>query len=205
MKLQKQILVSLVILFSGCVSSTSNRIENNSYFPRDSDEDKTSYFYIDNLNIDKAMEANSITYFYTHSEPNTKLIQYFKEFSNKIGNKNGAVIISPNTNIKRAYTLVNEISSCKKIEPTLWPVIIFEDRTKKDCYPLYIQEVNYGSLVGVLNIVQEMINDTNNRDKIQAIHNTKDRVSIFIKEHPSLMVIEPVLFKLIELLGEKLA
>jgi len=203
-KFQKQILVSLVILLNGCVSSTPDRIGNDSYFPTDINEDKTSYFYIDNLNIDKAREADSITCFYTHSEPNTKLIQYFKEFSNKIGNKNGAIIISPNTNIKRAYTLVNEISSCKKVEPTLWPVIVFEDRTKKNCYPLYIQEVNYGSLVGVLNIVQEMISDINNRDKIQVIHNTKDRVSIFVKEHPSLKVIEPVLFKLIELLGEKL-
>ena len=56
----------------------------------------------------------------------------------------------------------------------------------------------------VLDIIQQMIDNPNYRDKLQATHNTKDRISIFIKEHPSLKVIEGVLYKLVDLLGEKL-
>ena len=199
MKFCKNIIISLVILFSGCSSTHKNPLSP-------SDSDKTSYFYINSLNIDKAEKADSLTYFYTDSEPSIKLIRYFQEFSKYIGDKNGAVIISPNTGVERAYTLVNEISNCNKVEPTLWPVIVFEDRTKQGtCYPLYIQDVNYGSLIAVLDIIQQMIDSPNNRNKLQATHNTKDRISIFIKEHPSLKVIEGVLYKLVDLLGEKLA
>jgi len=202
MKLKIFILISLFLLV-GCVNYNVKKT-TTSYLPI-KNEGQNSYFYIDNLNIEKAKSADSITYFYTDSEPNGKIIQYFKEFSKQIGNKNGAVIISPNTNVKRAYKLVNEISSCEKVEPSLWPVIVFEDRTIKKCYPLYIQEVKYSSLIGVLDIVQQMMINSNQREKLQATHNTKDRVGTFIKEHPSLKVIEGVLYKLVDLLGEKLS
>jgi len=198
----KILLISLFLLLEGCANSIIKK-DKSSYLPI-IDDSESSYFYIDNLSIEKAKNADSITYFYTDSEPNDKLIQYFKEFSKQIGNKHGAVIISPNTNVKRAYKLVNEISSCEKIEPTLWPVIVFEDRTVKQCYPLYIQEVKYSSLIGVLDIVKQMMVDSQHREKLQKIHNTKDRVSTFIKVHPSLKVIEGVLYMLVDLLGEKL-
>ena len=50
-----------------------------------------------------------------------------------------------------------------------------------------------------------MMINSNQREKLQATHNTKDRVGTFIKEHPSLKVIEGVLYKLVDLLGEKLS
>ena len=203
----------LSLIFIGCSSSVNVEAKpkfklNNSikkHLEKDKLlEHKSSYFYINIMDIDKAKQADSITYFYTNDNPSHEIENYFLEFAKEIGDKHGAVIISPNTNIRKAFQLINKVSSCEVIEPILYPVIVFEDKRKNECYPLYIQEVNYGTLVKVLSIIQKSINNKNNIDKEQFTHNTKYSVKAVLDEYPTIKTFEIGIFKFIDYLGDKI-
>ena len=199
------------ISFLGCSSANKVNVNRkvdytiNKHLQEDKlFEKQSSYFYINIMDIERAIQADSITYFYTHNNPSKEVENYFLEFAKEIGDKHGAVIISPHTNIQKAFQLINKVSSCEVIEPILYPVIVFEDKRKNECYPLYIQEVNYGTLVKVLSIIQKSINNKNNIDKEQFAHNTKYSVKAVLDEYPTIKTFEIGIFKFIDYLGDKI-
>ena len=205
--------IGLSILFLGCSSineSTENNYIQSNYSidktlkEKDLFESKSSYFYINIENLEEAKKAETITYFYANDNPSQELENYFLEFSKDLGEKNGAIIISPNTNVKKALYIVNKISSCNTIEPIQWPVIVFEDRRKRECYPLYLQEASYSSLIKVLSIIQKAIDNKANIDKEQFTHNTKHSIHDLLSEYPTIKTFEIGIFKFIDYLGNEI-
>jgi len=208
-----KIIIGLSVLFIGC-SSTNENIKNNNYTQTNHSidkhlrqnnllESKSSYFYINIEDLEEAKKAETVTYFYANDNPSKEVENYFLEFSKQLGTKHGAIIISPNTNVKKVLHIINKISNCNTIEPIQWPVIIFEDRRKKECYPLYLQEASYSSLIKVLSIIQKSLDNKANIDKKQFTHNTKYSIHALLAEYPTIKTFEIGIFKFIDYLGDK--
>ena len=179
---------------------------NDGFFSKElieKQKNKSSYFYI--TNSDMVKDAETITYFYTHSEPSKKLRNVFFNFANRIGDKNGAMIISPNSNLKKQLDILMDVSKCETIEPNLWPTIVFEDKTNNVCYPFYMNSLSDESkFMEILFIIDKALNDRSIINKKQFIFNTKEDVNRVINNFPNLDVIKRVVFLFIDYLGEKI-
>ena len=184
-----------MFILSGCVNGKEipERIINSG---------KTSYFYITSAH--EARQAKTITYFYTHSSPSSKIMEYFYLFSKRIGKSHGAIVISPNSNVDLSYTLVSEVSSCEIVEPSLWPVFVFEDREKSKCFPFFVSNTEQGSIIESLSIIEKGMNASSRLDSIQFKHNMKKEINDLIDQHPSFSPIKRVLFEFIEYIGDNL-
>lgn len=124
-KLLSRVMLLIMLILPYFMAISENLVSNISY-------ENINGFYL--KKPEDILKSDSVTYFISNSPIDEKINKLFMGFADRLGKKHGAISISFNDNNDLKIMDYMLLSNCDFSLYDL-PVIVYEDRQKKSCYP----------------------------------------------------------------------